>query len=125
MSASMVLPDPENTPWILKNVAEYASQFARIFHTFGFNSEIHPRGFEAGIGFLDATIITLTQVLSLFSNDDATCGSSQDERKILSNAGLRYIRLLAIECAYALAKIDIILSTACLTAKERKEKRKL
>jgi len=113
----------DNVAAVLSSVASFGGQLAAVFHNYSLIAERIPPGFEGAINILDATVATLKQVLSLL-NDEASNGS----KKLFSEEGLRYVNLLALECATTLAKVEPIIETGCLGRKERnillKQKRK-
>lgn len=103
----------------IERLADYGGQIAAIFHNFALNAERVPPGHEGGTNIIDSTVTTLKQALQLL-NKQAT----GDGPKLFNEAGLAYLHLLTNECATTLAKIEPLLSRACLTPKEAREKRK-
>jgi hypothetical protein len=102
----------------LSSVAAYGSQLAAVFHNYALIAEKIPSGFEGAINILDATVTVLKQVLSLVKDE-------AEGKKLFSEDGLEYARLLAQESANTLAKVEPIIAEACLGREDRKAKRKL
>jgi hypothetical protein len=113
----------DNVAAITKEVAAYGSQLAAVFHSYALSAEKIPRGFEGAINILDATVATLNQVLSLL-NSEAGGFEAGTGKKLFSEEGLKYVKLLATECATTLAKVEPIVADACLSSKELKVKRR-
>jgi hypothetical protein len=104
----------DNVAAILTKAAAYGGQLGAVFHNYSLTSDYIPRGFEGAINILDATVATLKQVLTRLKEE------VDDEKNLFSQEGLKYVRLLALECATTLAKVEPIISEACLERKERK-----
>lgn len=100
---------------VLTSVAAYGGQLAAVFHNYSLIAETIPAGFEGAINILDATVATLKQVLTLLKDE-----ASSNAKKVFSEEGLKYVQLLALECATTLAKVEPIIEEACLERKERK-----
>jgi len=98
---------------VLTSVAAYGGQLAAVFHNYSLIAETIPGGFEGAINILDATVATLKQVLTLLKDE------ASGDRKF-SEEGIKYVQLLALECATTLAKVEPIIEEACLERKERK-----
>jgi hypothetical protein len=113
----------DNVATLTKKAAAYGSQLATVFHSFSLSAEKIPRGFEGAINVLDATIVTLNQVLNLLESE-AEGVRNGIEKRHFSNGGLEYVKLLATEFATTLAKVESIVTNACLNAKELKAKRR-
>jgi hypothetical protein len=113
----------DNVAAITKKVAAYGSQLAAVFHSYALSAEKIPRGFEGAINILDATVATLNQVLSLLKSE-AEGNEADSGKRLFSEEGLKYVKLLATECATTLAKVQPIVADACLNAKELKAKRR-
>jgi len=113
---------------ILKSVSTYGGKISSVFHNYSLIADQIPYGFEGTINILDATNTTLTRVLNILQTK-AESGSNIDGKVLLNNEGLKYVQLLALECATALAKIEPAVDEASLDGKERraleKEKRRL
>jgi hypothetical protein len=106
-----------------KQVTAYGSQLAAVFHSFSLPAEKIPQWLEGAINVLDATIVTLNQVLNLLESE-AEGVRSGNEKRHFSLGGLEYAKLLATEFATTLAKVEAIVTNACLNAKELKAKRR-
>lgn len=104
---------------VLTSVAAYGGQLAAVFHNYSLIAERIPPGFEGAINILDATVTTLKQVLPLVI-DEASIGS----KRLFSDEGIKYVSLLAFECATTLAKVEPFIEEACLERKERKKLQK-
>jgi hypothetical protein len=107
----------DNVAAILASVAGYGGQLAAVFHNYALIAKKIPSGFEGAINILDATVAVLKQALSLVEDE-------VEGKKVFSEEGLFYVRLLAQESANTLAKVEPILKEACLGREERKSKRK-
>ncbi|KAH8590496.1 hypothetical protein B0O99DRAFT_598966 [Bisporella sp. PMI_857] len=101
---------------VLTSVADYGAQLAKVFHSYSLSASRIPRGLEGSINILDATVLSLRQVLELLETKD----NSQERKALFNENGLRYIRLLALECATTLAKVEPSVEEACLGNQERK-----
>jgi hypothetical protein len=112
-----------NVAAITKTVAAYSGQLSAVFHNYALSAEKIPHGFEGAINILDATVVTLNQVLSLLKSEADGIEAGRG-KKLFSDEGLEYVKLLASECATTLAKVEPIIADACLDAKELKAKRR-
>jgi hypothetical protein len=108
----------------VKQVAAYGGQLASVFHTYAFTARRLPRGFEGAINILDATTTSLNQFLDLFDHEAESLKIGSG-RRLFSDEGLKYVLLLATQCAITLAKVEPIVKDACLGRKELHAKRKL
>jgi hypothetical protein len=104
-------------------VGAYGNHLAAVFHNHALAAESLPPGFEGAINVLDATVVTLNQVLNLLNSEAADIKDGLGKRHF-SEAGLEYVKLLATECATTLAKVEPIVGNACLNAKDLKAKRR-
>jgi len=110
---------PETVSAVLKSVSSYGSQLAAVFHNFSLIADRIPSGFEGAVNILDATVTTLNQVLGLLKDENGP--SARINGKILFNEeGLKYVRLLALECASTLAKVEPAIEEGLLDRKDRK-----
>jgi hypothetical protein len=66
----------------------------------------------------DATNTTFVQILEILRDDGDT------GKRLISNEGLRYCRLLAARCARVLASIEPAIDEACLDGDDRKASKK-
>jgi len=100
---------------VLTSVAAYGGQLAAVFHNYSLIADTIPGGFEGAINILDATVATLKQVLTLLKDE-----ASSAKPNLFSEEGIKYVHLLALECATTLAKVEPTIEEACLERKERK-----
>jgi hypothetical protein len=104
---------PETVSTVLKSVSSYGGQLAAVFHNYSLIADRIPGGFEGAINILDATVITLNQVLTLLK-DEPKAPYRINGKKLFSEEGLKYVHLLALECASTLARVEPIIEEACL-----------
>jgi hypothetical protein len=104
---------------ILTSVAAYGGQLAAVFHNYSLTAERIPCGFEGAINILDATVATLKQILAPLNDEAGASG-----KKLFSEEGLKYVHLLASDCATTLSEVEPAIEEACLERQERKALRK-
>ncbi len=113
----------ENVATLTKKVGAFGTQLAAVFHNHALAAESLPPGFEGAINVLDATVVTLNQILSLLNSEAEDIKDGLSKRHF-SEVGLEYVKILATECATTLAKIEPIVGNSCLSAKDLKAKRR-
>jgi hypothetical protein len=113
----------ENVATLTKKTGDYGNQLAAVFHNHALAAESLPPGFEGAINVLDATVVTLNQVVSLLNSEAEDIKDGLGQRHF-SEVGLEYVKLLATECATTLAKVEPIVGNACLNAKDLRAKRR-
>ena len=110
-----------NVTDILLSTADYGAQLAAVFHSYLLTAEKVPSGLEGAVNILDATVMTLKQILKFLRE--------KHEKPLFNENGLQYIGILISECATTLAKIEPAIDEAYLPRQERealqKKKRKL
>ncbi|KAH7314112.1 hypothetical protein BKA65DRAFT_411336 [Rhexocercosporidium sp. MPI-PUGE-AT-0058] len=119
-------PTTDNVVAITRKVADYGSAIASVLTNYSISAKRIPQGFEGAINIINATIATLQQVSGHLKTETASVEDKQENQKqILNPPGLKYVQLLATECAATFAKIAPIMAEACLDRKQLKAKRKL
>lgn len=104
----------------LTSVISYSEQLTTVFHNYILVTVFTPVSVEDTISTLNTTVTTLKQVLSLLKDQAGVSDVSKGRSSVFNEDGLKYVHLLALEAAKALAAIEPIVEEGCLTRKERK-----
>lgn len=105
---------------VLTSVATYGGKIASVFHSYVLIADKIPEGIEGATNVLDATVTTVKQALSLVKEE----ADHSNGKKLFTQEGLRYMGVLAKECANSLAKIEPIIAENCSNKKDFKARRK-
>ncbi|KAL2061793.1 hypothetical protein VTL71DRAFT_7171 [Oculimacula yallundae] len=114
----------DNVVAIASKVANYGGAIAGVLTNHLISVKKVPEGLEGVVSIVNATVATLQQV-SNHVKAETDSATSQQEKRLLSQQGLDYVRLLATECAVTFLKIAPTAADACLDRKELRQKRKL
>lgn len=106
---------------ITTSVSKYGSQLASVFHNYALVAERPPRGLEGAINILDATVVQLKHILTLLRDESGNI-ENDGKKRLFSDEGLQYVRLLTLESAATLAKIEPTIVKATADQKYSKPK---